>query len=61
MLKFIDPQGVNYVTGDSIAEGLKNFGVYLSTQELVTLIGELGMQGGKYSMEDLYNLINGNF
>jgi len=61
MLKYIDPQGVNYVTGDSIAEGLKNFGVYLSTQELVTLIGELGMKDGKYSMEDLYNLINGNF
>lgn len=58
ILKVIDPTGAGYVPSESIREGFKQFNLYLSTQELITLTDELRKdEKGNYSMEDLYNLI----
>ena len=40
--------------------GFKSFKVYLSEQELDTLISKLNTKGGMYSMEDLYNCLCSN-
>ena len=43
---------------DTILDGFKKFNLYLSTQEVITLVSELTRNNdGDYSMEDLYNLI----
>ena len=58
ILKVIDPTGAGYVPSEAIREGFKQFNLYLSTQELITLTDELRKdEKGNYSMEDLYNLI----
>ena len=58
ILRDLDPQGKGWVSSDTILEGFKKFNLYLSTQELITLVGELTRnKDGDYSMEDLYNLI----
>ena len=58
ILRKIDPKNNGFVTSEEISEGFKHFGLYLSTQELITLLENLNKnQEGKYSMEDLYNLI----
>jgi Ca2+-binding EF-hand superfamily protein len=58
ILRTLDPQGKGWVSSDVILEGFKKFGLYLSTQEVITLVGELTRNNdGDYSMEDLYNLI----
>jgi Ca2+-binding EF-hand superfamily protein len=58
ILRALDPQGKGWVSSDTILEGFKKFNLYLSTQELITLVSELTRnKDGDYSMEDLYNLI----
>lgn len=59
VLRVIDPNNKSFVSSDEILEGLKYFGINLTTQELVTLCENLDRDKntGKYSMEDLYNLI----
>ena len=61
MLESVDPEGTGYVTSDSIRNGLAKFNVYLSDQELVTLIKRLKLKSENgynlYSVEDLYNLV----
>ena len=56
----VDPQGNNYASKDDIINGFKSFKVYLSEQELDTLISKLNTKGGMYSMEDLYNCLCSN-
>ena len=60
LLYAIDPKGVNYATKEDIDNGLKSFGVYLSEQEIATLISRLNRSGNLYSMEDFYNYIASN-
>lgn len=57
MLKAVDPQGKDWATKEEIANGFKQFGVYLTEQELITLTDELRRKDNEYSMEDMYNLI----
>ena len=61
MLESVDPEGRGFVTSDSIKNGLSKFNVYLSDQELVTLINRLKLKSENgynlYSVEDLYNLV----
>ena len=58
MLRAIDPSGKGFVNKDTILEGFKRFGLFLTTQELITLTDELRKDAnGLCSMEDLYNLI----
>lgn len=58
VLKVLDPTAQGYVPKEQILEGFKQFNLYLSTQELLTLLDELKKDDkGNYSMEDLYNLI----
>ena len=58
ILRILDPQATGWVSSDNILEGFKKFNLYLSTQELISLVGELTRNNdGNYSMEDLYNLI----
>ena len=58
ILRTLDPNGTGWVSSDNIFEGFKKFNLYLSTQEIITLVGELNRNNdGDYSMEDLYNLI----
>ncbi len=60
VLKEIDPNGSNYATRDEIEEGFKKLDVYLTQQELSSLMTELEKNGeDKYSMEKLYNLLAG--
>ena len=60
LLFVIDPKGTNFVSKDDIINGLKTFGVYLSEQEISTLISRLNRSGNLYSMEDLYNYLAAN-
>ena len=60
LLYVIDPQGNNYASKEDIINGFKSFKVYLSEQELDTLISKLNTKGGMYSMEDLYNCLCSN-
>jgi len=58
LLKALDTEGRNYVPKTDILSGLKNFNLFLSTQEILVLTQVLGTdENGDYSMEDLYNLI----
>jgi hypothetical protein len=58
ILKVIDPNNKGYVSGEEIREGFKKFNLYLTTQELITLLDYLKRnKDGLYSMEDLYYLI----
>ena len=58
ILKVIDPNNKGYVSGEEIREGFKKFNLYLTTQELITLLDYLKRnKEGLYSMEDLYYLI----
>ena len=60
LLYVIDPRATNYATKEDIANGFKSFKIYLSDQELDTLISKLKVQGDMYSMEDLYNCLSSN-
>ena len=60
LLYVIDPRATNYATKEDIANGFKSFKIYLSDQELDTLISKLKAQGNMYSMEDLYNCLSSN-
>ena len=60
LLYAIDPKGANYVTKEDIVNGLKSFKVYLSEQEVATLVSRLNRSGNLYSMEDLYNYVASN-
>ena len=60
LLYVIDPHATNFATKEEILNGFKSFHIYLSDQELDTLISKLKVQGGKYSMEDLYNCLSYN-
>lgn len=58
ILRALDPSGAGYVTSEEIKEGFKKFNLHLTPQEMITLTDELKKDAkGKYSMEDLYNLI----
>ena len=60
LLYVIDPKANNYATKEDIINGFKSFKIYLSDQELDTLISKLKVQGDMYSMEDLYNCLTSN-
>ena len=60
LLYVIDPKGNNYCSKDDIVKGIASFGIYLSEQEIFTLLSKLRKEGDLYSMEDLYNYINSN-
>ena len=60
LLYVIDPKANNYATKEDIINGFKSFKIYLSDQELDTLISKLKVQGDMYSMEDLYNCLSFN-
>ena len=60
LLYAIDPYAANYATKEEILNGFKSFKIYLSDQELDTLISKLKVQGDMYSMEDLYNCLSSN-
>ena len=60
LLYVIDPKANNYATKEDIINGFKSFKIYLSDQELNTLISKLKVQGDMYSMEDLYNCLSSN-
>lgn len=60
LIYVIDPKGTHYVTKDDIVNGIKSFGIYLSEQEISTLVSRLNRSGNLYSMEDLYNYIASN-
>ena len=60
LLYAIDPRANNYATKEDILNGFKALKIYLSEQELDTLISKLNTKGGMYSMEDLYNCLCSN-
>ena len=60
LLHAIDPRANNYAPKEDIMNGFKSLKVYLSEQELDTLISKLKVQGNMYSMEDLYNCLSSN-
>jgi hypothetical protein len=60
LLYVIDPKANNYATKEDIKNGFKSFKIYLSDQELDTLISKRKVQGDMYSMEDLYNCLTSN-
>ena len=60
LLYVIDPKANNYATKEDIKNGFKSFKIYLSDQELDTLISKLKVQGDMYSMEYLYNCLSSN-
>jgi len=60
LLYVIDPKANNYATKEDIINGFKSFKIYLSDQELDTLISKLKVQGDMYSMENLYNCLSSN-
>ena len=60
LLYAIDPRANNYATKEDILNGFKALKIYLSEQELDTLISKLKVQGDMYSMEDLYNCLSSN-
>ena len=58
ILHSIDPKGSNFATKDEIVEGFKSFKIYLSEQEIATLLSNLRNSGNKYSIEDLFNCLS---
>ena len=60
LLHVIDPKATNYAAKEDISNGLKTFKIYLSDQELDTLLSKLKVQDDMYSMEDLYNCLSSN-
>ena len=60
LLYIINPKANNYATKEDIINGFKSFKIYLSDEELDTLISKLKVQGDMYSMEDLYNCLSSN-
>ena len=58
LLKYVDPNGNNYVSLSDIENGLKKLDIYLSKQELSSLSLALKKnENGLYSMESLFDLI----
>jgi len=58
LLAKLDPKGSGYASKNSIHNGLKEFNIFLSSQEIVTLNDTLRHDDiGNLSMEDLYNLV----
>ena len=60
LIYVIDPKGAHFVSKEDIVNGIKSFGVYLSEQEISTLVSRLNRSGNLYSMEDLYNYLAAN-
>ena len=60
LIYVIDPKGNNCVSKDDIVNGIKCFGIYLSEQEISTLISRLNRSGNLFSVEDLYNYLAAN-
>ena len=60
LLYVVDPKGSNYASKDDIINGVKTFGVFLSEQEISTLLSRLNRNGNLYSVEDLYNYLISN-
>ena len=56
----IDPKCTHFVSKEDIVNGIKSFGIFLSEQEISTLVSRLNRSGNLYSMEDLYNYIASN-
>jgi len=58
ILSKFDPKGVGYVSKNGIQNGLKEFNIFLSAQEIVTLDDALRHDdNGNLSMEDFYNVV----
>lgn len=58
LIKVIDPESKHYISKDAILTGLQRFDIYLSVQEIDTLVESIRMSEGKfYSMEDIFNLV----
>ena len=60
LIYVIDPKCTHFVSKDDIVNGIKTFGIFLSEQEISTLLSRLNRSGNLYSMEDLYNYIASN-
>lgn len=60
LLYVIDPTANHYATKQDIINGFKSFKIYLSEQEIDTLISKLKIRDNMYSMEDLYNCLSSN-
>ena len=60
LLHTIDPKGNNYASKQEIVEGFKSFKIYLSEQEIVTLLSKFRKSENNYSMEDLYYCLSSN-
>ena len=60
LLHVIDPKGINFASKEEIENGFKTFKIYLSEQEIETILNKLRNTGNKYSMEDLYNCLSYN-
>ena len=60
LLYVIDPKGANFASKEDITNGIQSFGVYLSEQEINTLVSRLNRSGNLYSMEDLFNYLVSN-
>ena len=60
LLYVILPKGGDFASKDDIVNGLKSFNVYLSEQEIATLLSRLNRSGNLYSMEDFYNYVASN-
>ena len=60
LIYVIDPKGAHFVSKDDIVNGIKCFGIYLSEQEISTLISRLNRSGNLFSVEDLYNYLAAN-
>jgi len=58
LLSKLDPKGTGYASKIAIQNALKEFNVFLSSQEMVTLDDTLRHdENGNMSMEDFYNLV----
>ena len=58
ILKELIQKNNGYISSDEIKEGLKNFNLYLSIQEVISLTDYLKKdEKGNYSMEELYNFL----
>ena len=57
LIYVIDPKGNNFVSKDDIINGIKSLEIFLSEQEISTLLSRLNRSGNLYSMEELYNYI----
>ena len=60
LLYAIQPKGGDFASKDDIVNGLKSFNVYLSEQEIATILSRLNRSGNLYSMEDFYNYVASN-